>query len=54
MELYGTYTSIAMTVSVALLGIAAGVAKKRLVWKQPKPLPVRSAWRLPRPQKGQR
>jgi hypothetical protein len=41
MELYGTYTSVVMAMSVALLAITAGVAKKHLVWKRPKPLPVR-------------
>lgn len=41
MELYGTYTSVVTAMSVALLAIAAGVAKKHLVWKRPKPLPVR-------------
>ena len=40
MALYGTYTSVVMAMSVALLAIAAGVAKRHLVWK-PKPLPVR-------------
>ena len=41
MELYGTYTSVVTAMSVALLAIAAGIAKKHLVWKRPKPLPVR-------------
>lgn len=42
MNLFGTYTSVVMAMSVALLAIAAGVSKKHLVWKRPKPLPVRS------------
>jgi hypothetical protein len=37
-----TYLSVVTTLSVALLLVAAGVAKKRLVWKRPKPLPVRA------------
>ncbi|HET7128850.1 MAG TPA: hypothetical protein VFJ93_07235 [Gaiellaceae bacterium] len=47
MELYETYPSVVMAVSVALLLIAAGVAKKQLVWKRPRPLPVRSRRRKP-------
>jgi hypothetical protein len=41
MELYETYTSVLTALSVALLLIAAGLAKKQLVWKRPRPLPVR-------------
>jgi hypothetical protein len=47
MEPYETYTSVVMAASVALLLIAAGSAKKQLVWKRPRPLPVRSRRRLP-------
>ena len=42
MEPYATYTSALTALSAALLLIAAGVAKKQLVWKRPRPLPVRS------------
>jgi hypothetical protein len=35
MELYETYTSGLTALSVALLLIAAGLAKKQLVWKRP-------------------
>jgi len=41
MEPYETYTSVVTAASVALLLITAGVAKQQLVWKLPKPLPVR-------------
>jgi hypothetical protein len=41
MELFETYTSLFTALSVALLLIAAGLAKKQLVWKQPRSLPVR-------------
>jgi hypothetical protein len=47
MESYETYASVVMAGSVALLLIAAGVAKKQLVWKRPRPLPVRSRRRKP-------
>jgi hypothetical protein len=47
MELYETYPSVVMAVSAALLAIAAGVAKKQLIWKRPKPLPIRSRRRKP-------
>jgi hypothetical protein len=45
MELYETYTSVLTALSVALLLIAAGLAKKQLVWKRPRPLPVRGRQR---------
>ena len=45
MEAYETYTSVLVALSVALLLIASGLAKKQLVWKRPRPLPVRSRWR---------
>jgi hypothetical protein len=41
MALYETYTSVLTALSVALLLIAAGLAKKQLVWKRPRQLPVR-------------
>ena len=47
MESYETYASVVTAGSVALLLIAAGVAKKQLVWKRPRPLPVRSRRRKP-------
>lgn len=56
MEAFGPYTSTLLVVAVALLLVLAGLDKKQLTWKQPKPLPVRSrrrsGWRLfasPRP-----
>jgi hypothetical protein len=47
MEPYETYASVLTALSVALLLIAAGVAKKQLVWKRPRPLPVRARRRKP-------
>ena len=47
MELFETYSSVLTALSVALLLIAAGLAKKQLVWKRPAPLPVRSRRRKP-------
>lgn len=44
MEPYATYTNVVTALSVALLLIAAGLAKKQLVWR-PRPLPVRSRLR---------
>ena len=35
------YTSVVVALSVGLLLIASGLAKKQLVWKRPRPLPVR-------------
>ena len=40
MEPYEASTSVSIALSVALLLIAAGLAKKQLVWKR-RPLPVR-------------
>jgi hypothetical protein len=37
MEPYGTYTSVLLAGSGALLLIAAGLAKKQLVWKSRPP-----------------
>ena len=45
MEPYETYTSVVTAASVALLLISSGVAKKHLVWKLPRPLPIRSRHR---------
>ena len=41
MEPYETYTSVLVALSVALLLIASGLAKKQLVWKRPRPVRVR-------------
>jgi hypothetical protein len=41
MEVYDTYASVLVVLIVALLLIASGLGKKRLVWKHPRPLPVR-------------
>jgi hypothetical protein len=46
MEVYETYSSVLVVLSAALLLIAAGLGKKQLVWKRPRPLPVRSRRRL--------
>jgi hypothetical protein len=45
MELYETYTSIVTAASVALLLVAAALAKKQLDWKRPAPVPIRSRCR---------
>jgi Na+/serine symporter len=42
MDALDPYATVLAVLSVALLLIAAGVGKKQLVWKQRKPLPVRS------------
>lgn len=47
MEPYATYTSVLVALSIALLLVASGVAKKQLVWKRPRPLPVRGRRRKP-------
>jgi hypothetical protein len=41
------YTSVVVVLSIALLLIASGLAKKQLVWKRPRPLPVRGRRRKP-------
>jgi hypothetical protein len=46
-EPYATYTSVLVALSVALLLVASGLAKKQVVWKRPRPLPVRSRRRKP-------
>ena len=47
MEAYETYSTVLIVLTVALLLIAAGVGKKQLVWKRPRPLPVRSRRHTP-------
>jgi hypothetical protein len=47
MEPYETYTSLLVALSIALLLIASGLAKKQLVWKRPRPLPVWARRRKP-------
>lgn len=42
MQTFGPYTSALVVVAVALLLVLAGLDKKQLTWKRPKPLPVRS------------
>jgi hypothetical protein len=41
MEALEAYTSALVVLSAALLLIAAGLAKKQLVWKRAKPVPAR-------------
>jgi hypothetical protein len=41
MEPYETYTRVLMVVSIALLLVATGLAKTQIVWKRPRPLPIR-------------
>jgi hypothetical protein len=41
MEALETYTSAVAVLSAALLLVAAGLAKKQLVWKRVKPVPAR-------------
>ena len=41
MEALETYTSALTALSAALLLVAAGLAKKQLIWKRAKPVPVR-------------
>ncbi len=41
MTAFGSYASVLVVLSIALLLITAGVGKKQLVWKRPRPLPVR-------------
>ena len=41
MEAFETYTTALAVLSAALLLIAAGLAKKQLVWKRAKPVPAR-------------
>jgi hypothetical protein len=44
---YETYTRVLMVVSIALLLVATGLAKKQLVWRRPRPLPIRGRRRKP-------
>jgi hypothetical protein len=46
MEVLETYTSVLVVLIGALLLVAAGLGKKQLVWKRPKPVRVR--FRRPR------
>jgi hypothetical protein len=41
MEVLETYTSVLTVLSAALLLVASGLAKKQLVWKRPRPVPLR-------------
>jgi len=47
MEPSETYTGVLTAVSIGLLLVASGLAKKQLVWKRPHPLPVRGRRRKP-------
>jgi hypothetical protein len=41
MNAFDSYAPVLTVLSIALLLIAAGVGKKQLVWRRPRPLPVR-------------
>jgi hypothetical protein len=41
MEAFDSYASVLVVLSIALLLIKAGVGKKQLLWKRPRPLPAR-------------
>ena len=41
MQTFGPYTSVLLVATVALLIVLAGLGKKQLTWKRPKPVPVR-------------
>jgi hypothetical protein len=41
MEALGTDTPAVIVLATAVLLVASGIAKKRLVWKRPKPAPAR-------------
>ena len=41
-EVYETYTSVLVVLSVALLLVTAGVGKKKLEWRRPRRVTVRS------------
>jgi Na+/serine symporter len=47
MEVLDTYTSVLVVLIGALLLVAAGLGKKQLVWKRPKP--ARARFRRLRP-----
>jgi hypothetical protein len=36
-----TYTDVVVVLSAALLLVSAGVRKKQLVWRRPRPVPLR-------------
>jgi hypothetical protein len=40
LEMYETYSTVLIVLTVALLLVASGIGKKQLVWKRPRPLPV--------------
>ena len=42
MDVYETYSTVLIVLTVALLLVASGIGKKQLVWKRPRLLPVRS------------
>lgn len=42
MEAFGPYTSALLVVSVGLLFVLAGLDKKQLTWRRPKPLRART------------
>ena len=45
MEPYGGYMNVLIVVSTALLLIVTGLAKNQLVWKRPRPLPIKACRR---------
>jgi hypothetical protein len=47
MDPYGAYTSALVALSVAVLLISAGLAKKQIEWKRSRPLPIRGRRRKP-------
>jgi hypothetical protein len=47
MEPYETYTSVVVALSIALLLTAFSLAKKQLVWRRPRPVPVQGRRRKP-------
>lgn len=47
MEVYETYSTVLIVLTVALLLVESGIGKKQLVWKRPRPLPVRSRRHTP-------
>jgi hypothetical protein len=47
MEAFETYVSALIVLSAALLLVAAGLAKKQLVWKRTKPVRARRRRRRP-------
>ena len=47
MEPYETYMDVLVALSVALLLVTAGLGKKQLDWKRPRPLTIRGRRRKP-------